>query len=108
MNISDDIELKIKDYCSEKIPEHIKDKLKVSYAIERNSITINEERPLWNDPSKWSITPIAKFSLIKGKWTLFCQFRDLKWHKYKPLGANKNIGVLLQELDKDPTGIFWG
>ena len=74
----------------------------------RNSIVIWEERPVWDDPSKWSSMDIAKLSFIKGKWNLYCKFRDDKWRKYANAEPTEDIDILLQEIDKDPTCIFWG
>jgi len=43
-----------------------------------------------------------------GKWTLYCADRNDRWHKYPELPSTKNIDAILSEIDRDPTGIFWG
>lgn len=32
----------------------------------------------------------------------------LKWHVYEPLPESSALAVLVSEVEKDPTGIFWG
>jgi hypothetical protein len=55
---------------------------------------------------------IARFHYYKARnqWVLF--WRDSKrrqgWHRYDGISPNRSIEPLLAEVDKDPTGIFWG
>ena len=53
---------------------------------------------------------IAKFTYIgsQREWRLYCQHRDLRWHSYQALPADSSFAKLLDEVDADPTGIFWG
>lgn len=39
---------------------------------------------------------------------LYCADRNDKWHKYTRIEPTMNIDKILSEIDKDPTGIFWG
>jgi len=32
----------------------------------------------------------------------------MKWHKYEPLDSSKNMSDLVNEIDADPYGCFWG
>jgi len=43
-----------------------------------------------------------------GKWSLYCADRNSKWHEYHGLEPTQNFDIILNEIDKDPTGIFWG
>jgi Protein of unknown function (DUF3024) len=54
---------------------------------------------------------IAKFTYVGTQrecWRLYCQHRDLRWHSYQALPAASSFAKLLDEVDADPTGIFWG
>jgi hypothetical protein len=33
---------------------------------------------------------------------------DLKWHTYEPLPESQDVKALIEEVRRDPTGIFWG
>jgi hypothetical protein len=54
--------------------------------------------------------PVAKFRYVATRqvWELYCRFRDLKWHRYKPRPQSRSFQTLLDEVEKDPTCIFWG
>ena len=41
-------------------------------------------------------------------WTLYCTDRNSRWHLYWEYKPAKNLDELLEEIDEDPTGIFWG
>lgn len=41
------------------------------------------------------------------EWRLYCQHRDFRWHAYQELPAASRFAELLDEVDVDPTGIFW-
>jgi hypothetical protein len=41
-------------------------------------------------------------------WTLQWRERDGKWNRYADAKPTTDVTVLLNEIDEDPTGIFWG
>jgi len=41
-------------------------------------------------------------------WTLYWSDRNARWHRYDLIGPAPDIRVLLDEVDRDPTCIFWG
>jgi hypothetical protein len=38
---------------------------------------------------------------------LYRMRRDLKWHRYEPLPLAGRFDILLAEVERDPTRIFW-
>jgi hypothetical protein len=40
-------------------------------------------------------------------WSLFWADRNERWHRYDDLEPTVLISSLLEEIDDDPTGIFW-
>ncbi|MBI4683810.1 MAG: DUF3024 domain-containing protein [Nitrospirae bacterium] len=105
------IEKKVGDYCTKKAPPHVLDKLKISYNIRGNSVTIFENRAPWHpDMKEWTSMPVAqmRYDNKTGEWTLYCADRNDRWHKYMGIKPTKDIDIILTEIDKDPTGIFWG
>jgi len=48
------------------------------------------------------------WSVSRREWTLFWRDRDHRWHRYKYTAPTTEIARLLEEIDRDPTGIFWG
>jgi hypothetical protein len=104
------IENKLQAYCEEGVPDHIRDKLRYGFKIRGNSVTLFEERSSFPDRSRWVEIVVAQFRFNQenGKWTLYWADRNSRWHIYYDLNPNKNFDVLLQEVEKDPTCIFWG
>ncbi len=43
-----------------------------------------------------------------GRWTLYFGDRNDRWVRYPELAPKQPIGLLINELDEDPTCIFWG
>ena len=96
-------------FCDARVPERVRDQVKLNFSFDGNSVTLSEERPKWNDPTKWISSKVAQFRYQPGTgtWVLFCRDQNGRWHEYF-LPADADLGVLLKEVDRDPTGIFWG
>jgi hypothetical protein len=104
------IETKLTEYCEHKIPMHARDKVKLIFSIRGNIVTLFETRPYFHNPSIWTEVPVAQFRYDNksNKWTLYCADRNSKWHLYTEAKPSGKVDDLLKELDRDPTGIFWG
>jgi hypothetical protein len=53
---------------------------------------------------------VAKFTYVgtRRRWRPYCQHRDPRWHAYQALPAGASLAALLDEVDRDPTGILRG
>jgi hypothetical protein len=58
----------------------------------------------------WLDMNIAQFRYneSEGTWTLYYSDRNEKWHIYMDIDSSNDLSDLLQEVDDDPTGIFFG
>jgi len=103
------IERDLAAYCDD-VPDHVRPKLQYSFTITGNSVELFEDRPAYNDPSEWIHRPIAKFKYVQktALWQLYCMFSDLKWHLYEPFPTAGRFELLFEEMERDPTCIFWG
>ena len=74
------------------------------------SVSIDECRPAGKGaPGEWTKMPIAQIRYEgKGTWTLYFGDRYGKWTMYFDLDTNQPINVILDEIGKDPTCVFWG
>lgn len=99
-------------YCEQRVPPHAIDDVRVELEESRGAITIVERRPPWREDfgPEWTSLGIARFrwSSGAGVWTLYWRDRNQKWHRYDLISSTPSIGPLLDEVDRDPTGIFWG
>ncbi|MBK7675441.1 MAG: DUF3024 domain-containing protein [Candidatus Accumulibacter sp.] len=103
------VEIKLGAYCEKRIPHHVRDQVRLSFAIRGNSVTLNEERIAFSQPGTWVTVPIAQFRYEdNGSWGLFCSDRNSKWHRYHQAKPSRDLDTLLAALDADQTGIFWG
>ena len=87
----------------------VSSQLRHAYRVDGYSVVLFESRPAFRAPHDWQDREVAKFRFTKttGEWQLFCQFRDLKWHRYEPLPQSPDL-MLVAEVRNDRTGIFWG
>jgi hypothetical protein len=102
------VETKLTEYCERKNPMDIRDQVKLIFQISRDKVTLIETRRYYRDPSIWTENPVAQFRFDNQKWTLHCMDRNSRWHLYDLLDPSADFDDLLKELDRDPTGIFWG
>jgi hypothetical protein len=74
--------------------------------------TILECRPPWSAlmGSEWTRAPIARMTYSKqsGEWTLYYADRNDRFQRYSERGPSVHVADLLEEIDDDPTCIFWG
>jgi len=91
-------------------PAHIRNELDFSFRVSGQSFEIFTIRPLWNDPTIKTESPIAKATYVKSKkiWKLYWMRADLKWHSYPPFPASKSLEKILEVIKQDSHGCFWG
>lgn len=103
---------RIRRFCEDKIPEALRDEIRVELELSGRSVTIVERRPSWDASfgPEWSRSPVARLRHIAadGVWILYWSDRHGRWHRYQGVGPTARVERLLTEIDKDPTGIFWG
>jgi hypothetical protein len=111
------IEHVIGKYCRGRIPEHLWPELEVRYRIDGQAVTMYERRPRFHapgvkprTPGEFTVSPFARFRFNRqtGMWTLYWSDSRGRWHEYDRLQPTPELRFLLAEVDRDPTGIFWG
>ena len=97
-------------YCAEKIPPCARDQMRLSYRVLDDAVTLFEERISFSDPSKWLAMAVAQFRFNPdlNQWTLHYSDRSNRWHFYLNAAPSLDFSKLLQALDNDPLGMFWG
>jgi hypothetical protein len=103
-------EAQVKKYCEGKMPPEYQNEIRMSYVFRGNSLTIIESRPGMLDQSEWHNMAIAQFrySYQNGKWKLYCADRNGKWHVYVERQPTADLQELIDEVEDDPTCIFYG
>jgi hypothetical protein len=99
-------------YCEQKIPAHARNQVRLTYTFWSNSVTLNEEREVYETPGKWTKMPIAqfRFDVVDNLWRLYCANLKRKsgWVLFPDVEPAKDFEALLNALDKDRSGAFWG
>lgn len=95
-----------KAFIDKRVPPHARDQVKLVCKVIGNRVTLSECRPYYNDPSAWTEMPIAQFEydVAAKAWSLYSYDRNSK----RKMHSKGSLEKLIQELDADPTGIFWG
>ena len=102
---------RIRAYCDTKVPPHLRDEARVEADIRGHSVTIFDCRPPWHERlTEWSRVPVAqlRYKPSSHAWTLYWADRNSRWHLYEDLDADQPVRALIDEIDNDPSGIFWG
>lgn len=103
---------RVRRWCEQRVLPHVRDQVRVDCDAGPRHLTIVECRPPWREDmgTEWTRFPIARLRYAKaaGKWSLYWRDRHLRFHVYDRIAPSPHVDDLLQEIDRDPTGIFWG
>jgi len=103
---------RVQRWCRARVPERVRDEVRVEVDVAERHLTIVECRPPWRADfgPEWTRFPIARLRYTKatGLWSLYWRDRNLKFHGYGRVPGSVSVGDLLDEVDRDPTAIFWG
>ena len=99
-------------WCDQHVPEQMRDQARVECEEASRHLTILERRPPWSPDigPEWTSFPVARlrYTRTTGVWELYWRDRNLRFHRYDLVPPSANVTVLLDAVDGDPTGIFWG
>ena len=89
---------------------HIRGELDISFKMIGQSVEIVEIRRQWNDPTKKIESSIAKATYVKSRktWKLYWMRADGKWHAYQPFPSSASLEKILDAIEQDSHGCFWG
>lgn len=98
--------------CIEQLrpPEHIRQKVDISFRIQDQSVEIYEVRPQWQNPDRKIEVPIAKATYVKTThtWKVFWQRADMKWHRYDVQSEVASLEDFFSIVKADEYGCFFG
>ena len=102
----------VEAYCAGRVPSHARADVRVEHEIRGTSITLIEARPPWRQDlgPEWTKMKVAqlRFDRSSGVWSLFARDRNERWMDYDFVDPSPDVVDLLMEIERDPTGIFWG
>ncbi|HEY2655752.1 MAG TPA: DUF3024 domain-containing protein [Solirubrobacteraceae bacterium] len=102
----------IRCYCEQRVPPHVLDQVRLEASVDGNAVTIVERRAPWRPDfgPEWTTGPVARLRYVHKyrHWTLFWRDRNERWHRYHLVQPTADVTFLLDEIERDPTGLFWG
>jgi hypothetical protein len=102
----------VEAFCDSRVPEDLRDEIRIECTHRGKAITIVERRPPWNPDfgPEWSTSKVAqlRYDDSAGTWSLYCADSNGRWHHYDEVLPNRTVEPLLAGIEADPTGIFWG
>jgi hypothetical protein len=103
---------RVQRWCAARVPEHARHQVRVECEIAPRHLTVVERRAPWREDHgpEWTSFPIARlrWTATTKTWTLYWRDRNLRFHQYDRIPPTANIETLLDEIERDPTAIFWG
>lgn len=94
------------EFCERRVPLHVRDQIRLLYNFSGNKVILIESRPVYYDPSRWTEMPVAQFEYNEAAktWNLYGYNRN----DHRLPVAKGALDALIEEVDSDRTGIFWG
>ena len=103
---------RVRRFCAGRVPPEALHQVRLEVEVDPSAITIVERRAPWRPEygPEWSRFPIARlrWSASTKRWTLSWRDRNLRFHRYDGVDPSPWVEPLLEEVDLDPTYIFWG
>lgn len=94
------------------MPFDARDQVRYELDVAPTSLTIVESRPPWREDygPEWTRLAVARLRYVKARreWSLYWRDRNEKFHLYDRVTSTPSIQDLLDEVEADPTNIFWG
>ncbi len=97
-------------YCEKRVPHHVQDRFRLEFEIRGDEVKLFEARPHWEENNAWVSSKVARFRKDPQSncWQLYFADRNGRWHLFEPCPASSDIEKLLDEVEKNSTGAFWG
>jgi hypothetical protein len=104
-------ELLLLAYCQARTPPSIRHALRLAFRTRLNTMTLYVSYGPWKPKfPKNSRTPVAQFRYDpeQRSWTLYRADEKEKWHLYDKVPPTPGLLTLIQEVDADPSKVFFG
>jgi Protein of unknown function (DUF3024) len=95
---------RIERWCRERVPEPVRDRVRVECEVDGRDVTVVEARAPWRPDlgPDWTRLPVARLRYLRSRqvWRLYRRDRQV------PFASS--VDELLTEIDRDPTAIVRG
>jgi hypothetical protein len=97
-------------FCDKRIPDHLRNQIKILYSVRGHEVKIIESRPTMTNSHLWAETPIARLQYDPKtlEWQLYWMRASGKWYRYSGLEPTSNLRSLIDTIAEDRHSVFWG
>lgn len=108
--ISDADAARIRGWCEKRSPQNSKSELVIEPEFDGDDAHVLERRAPWQPDGQWSSLRAATLHYEPSgmTWALRAYDSDERSRPYTRRGLGTSLDDVLDELDDDPTGLFWG
>jgi hypothetical protein len=103
---------RIRAWCRARVPDAVRDRARIECEVAGRDVTIVERHPPRSPEAgpDWTRSPVARLRYLKsrGVWRLYWIGGDESWQEYPDLPFSHSVDELLDEIERDPTALFWG
>ena len=101
------------DAFCDRVPAHARAEVSYEWRIRGNQVTLGEKRAAWWDEdgsAEPTVDEFARFQYdpIDKTWQLKWRDRNGRFHPYEGMERVRSFARLVEEVDADPTCIFFG
>lgn len=98
------------DFCRRHSSAVVSDQLRYSFEFEASAVVLQAQRPGFMNPEEWTTVPVAKlrYSEARKTWSLYWSDTNGRWHRLGNVPMAPDIRTLLQAIETDASGVFWG
>ncbi|PLX94898.1 MAG: hypothetical protein C0619_02070 [Desulfuromonas sp.] len=98
------------EYCRTRVPSWLKEELRLEFTIESETATVFQERRRCQGSCEWFRFPLAQFRYSEelNQWSLHHYDEQQQWRLYLNVNPSLDLNKLIQAVDADPMGFFWG
>ena len=106
----DQIQKIVGGFCERRVPEHVKDKIRLGYTIANHDVVIVEARPRGDESPEWIEMEIAKLHYVRKRdeWQLYWKRASGEWWPYETHSDSRTLEAMIKEIDLNSDGCFFG
>ncbi len=101
---------RLDSFC-DRVPPHARDQVWYGWRVRGNQVTVSEQRPAWRGPpGEVTVHEFARFQYDPEThhWMLKWSDRNGRFHPYEEFEKVRSFDRIVDEVESDPTCIFFG
>src|SRR5436305_9171484 len=98
--------------CRRQVPGKYRDEVRLEATVRGNSVTVVERRPPWREGigTEWTSLKIAqlRYDSATALWTLYWSDSKDRWLPYSDATPARSVATLIEAIEADRSGVFFG